>query len=302
MEQVFEIDLLGPVINFDAIKISGALVSAYSEIFGYNETQVLLQSDDFDLKVTDPFPLYKDSLLFPISNLSFEMDSENSFNAKRNAMLKRKKIPKLATHDTLKKVYDSLKSGTLTIGKMEEITADIDFTHRVLGLSDVEIPGLNISGYDEERTIYTKQASIVKEGSLWIGIKSTSNDFSSCLSYLQQRGVSGRLSSGFGQFRVKGLKQILHEGYEGEGLYLNLMPFIPTEESIKNMILDKSLFTVSTFSGTDRNGKDLGIYSYISSGSVIYLKGAVKGEIIHFPLHGGKPNRILNFSGYMLKV
>ncbi len=301
MDQVYRLDLLGPTINFDSIKMSGAMISAYSELFGREKTNKMLHSEDFMLKVTDPFPMYDGDMFFPTSNMSFSLGNETSFENKRNAMLNRKTTSKLASLEAIRKLSGKIAENSLSLQDFEEIMKNSKLGDKRLGLVDIQLPGLNISD-PEARGIFTKEASMVINGSLWVAIKTSDENFISCLNYLQVKGISGRLSSGFGRFKMTCLSQKLDEGFVIPGLYLNLMPFIPTEESIENIDLSRSFITTKIFTGTNRNGKDLGIFRYISSGSLVFLNGHVSGEIVHLPTHGEEPDRLLDFSGYLVRV
>ncbi|MHB1506464.1 MAG: hypothetical protein ACYCUZ_00150 [Cuniculiplasma sp.] len=303
MDELLRIDLVTPSIYFDSIKLSGALIDAFSKIFGKIETDEMLNSNDFMLKVTDPFPYFYNKPLFPLPSLAFSFDSNSSLREKREIMFSRKAHQNFIPLETLKNLGKNIHSGNFTMNTFENIMKNSDtnpFTDHykeieTLGLKEIVIPGLNLS--DENNGVFSKHAMQIVEGYLWIGVKSNNTDFISCFHLLQKTGISGKSSTGFGVFSIKAVQKGFNEGYTGDGLYLNLMPFIPSEKDMRYIDLKKSYIKIENFCGTGKNGKDLGVIKYISSGSLLYLKGEVTG-VIHSPF----TERILNFSGYFVRI
>lgn len=296
MDQFLVISDLGGVSNFDSIKISGAVISAYLDM--YPDRSVIF-SEDFKMQVTDAFPFnsgtpYLPTPIFPA--LPFKQGSK--IDERIKAMKSRKRRPQFVSIDTARAMANAYAESGYTSAFMGSILDSHDMIVKTPNVE--EIPGVKIDPVTQESEIYTKEVTRYETGAkLWIHMSAQEDDLLVALVALQDSGISSRRSVGFGRFRVKGIKFNFSVGFSEPGLYEVLSPYIPEQNDLDSIDFEKSSYTLSLFSGNDMDGAPLTVCKYFDTGSVLYLKRQVKGSWVE---PKGKRKRLINFKGSFLRL
>lgn len=296
MDQFLVMSDLGGFSNIDAIKISGAVISAYVEMYPERSGGL---SQDFRMHVTDALPLhsgmpYLPTPIFP--DLPFKPGSEISDRIK--AMKSRKRRAQYVSIDTACAMAQKYTDSGYTSAFMGDIGGLQGVMSEAPNME--EIPGVEINPVTLESKIYSKEISRYgAETKLWIHMNAQENDLLVALAALQDSGISSRRSTGLGKFKVRGARFNFSMDFTESGLYEVLSPFIPEHSDMDLIDFERSCYTLSLFSGNDRNGKSLGVFRYFATGSVLYLKRQLKGRWI---VPGRERKRLLNFTGSFLRL
>lgn len=298
MDQFLVLSNMSPVSNLDSIKLSGALLSTYFDMYPENSFK------DFyypKLQVTDPFPLISGKPLLPMPLVpELRYPAEANSKEKIKSMKERKVKHHFVTSDVAAGITARYAEAGYASAYIEDIFAGEEENISGLIPRVEEIPGVSLATVSMESTLYTKE--IVRypiNAELWLHLSTDKDELLVAFAALQDRGISARRSSGLGKFKLRGAKFPIHPGYNAPGLYLLLAPFIPIEGDFKNVDLSRSSYQISHFSGIDKSGNALGFYRYFETGSVLFLKDSVKGKWI-IPQTGRK--RLLNFTGCFLRL
>ena len=296
MDQFLVMSDLGGFTNLDAIKISGAVISTYMEMYPDRSGTL---SQDFRMHVTDAFPLHSGMPYFPIPvfpDLPFRHGSGVADRIK--AMKSRKRRPQYVSLDTARTMARMYAESGYTSAFMGDVLGAGGTMDQTLNVE--ELPGVAINPVTQESKIYTKEiARYGTDAKLWIHVGSQENDLLVALAALQDTGISSRRSTGLGKFKVRGARFSFSMEFTEPGLYLVLSPFIPDHSDMDSIDFEKSSYTLSIFSGNDRDGRPLGVYKYFETGSVLYLKKKLKGRWI---VPGRERKRLLNFTGSFLRI
>jgi CRISPR type III-A-associated RAMP protein Csm4 len=124
------------------------------------------------------------------------------------------------------------------------------------------------------------------------------SEFSVAMDYIEDAGFSGMISRGKGHFIYGRVNSDLKTDFSGEGYYLIISKYCPSEDDFNSIDLERSYYAVSTFAGISADNTGLPKIRYFEPGSILFLKGEIKGKAIS--THSGK--RILNFSALKVKV
>jgi len=287
------------ISGLDAIKFSGALIDAFSVLYPDRMDEFSLTTPD--LRVSDLLPVAGDRQLFPLPAVPMIWSNSGLGSKVERVETRRKKkaLLKFVDLETLKKIVSRFEeAGYSAIYTQDILDKAGDDIGEIASLKSAAVPGVMIDPVTSESTVYTKEMMRLDQSlKQWIFIASKNDEFLSAVAYLQDSGVSTRRSTGWGKIKARGARFPAKFGFTGEGLYLFLSPFIPSSDDLNNIEFTKSAYDISVFAGTNSTGSSTGIYRYFQTGSVLYLKEAVKGKWI-------RPNkkRLLNFSGTYVRV
>lgn len=296
MDQFLIMSDLGGFSNLDSIKISGAMISTYLEM--YPDRKGML-SPDFRMHVTDTLPFISDIPYVPapiFPDLPFLPGT--SVADRISAMRARKRRPLHVSVDTAREMSRRYSES----GYNAAFMGDIFSKEKFAGLQESieEVPGVMINPVTQESRIYSKEITrYAADSKLWLHLDTQENDMLVALAALQDSGISSRRSTGLGKFRLRGARFGLSMGFTEPGLYLALAPFIPESGDLDTIDFERSSYSVSLFSGLDRDGRSLGMYRYFETGSVLYLRSKPAGKWLR---PGRDRNRLLNFTGSFLRL
>ncbi len=288
----------------DSLKISGAVIDAISLLFPDSFTKIL-GDDQPNITFTDLFPVVKKKMLFPKPKIPLKISVGDLNRDTTTQPLKEIKSMEFMTIGGIKKLTELfIRSGFRSVDykdaqeifNAERKLIEENFPYDMLNRR-VEFPGLSIT--------HSKQNIFVKEeiapNHPYFTYFEGPNEIITALSYLQDAGISKKRSVGLGSFRLQGFKSDIKMGFNAEGLYLVLSPFIPSLPDIKNIDFTRSVYEIDYISGLSRYGRPFGIHKYISSGSLLYLKSELKGRWIQ-PFNQGSDKKLINFSGSFMEV
>jgi CRISPR type III-A-associated RAMP protein Csm4 len=309
----YSLDFISHFTKIDSIKISGSTLAGALELYPNMGDLIINCFKNGHIIFSDPYPIIDGNPMVAFPRLPLKIKEHDKIKD-------RKSIKKEITFDTLRKIFKQYnEKGFVILDENQELIKGKE--ERYKNSFDDEI-GVNI--YREPITrdgkiiytdVFTKEydssgtLTINRDGTktgilMWLGVKidddctKLEKVIDSSLSLLSDLGISGRRSIGKGFFKIKKYEIKENFGFEGEGYYYLLSKFIPSEEEIEKIDFEKSTYSFEILSGLDKNGIPLGIYRYILPGSILYLKGDVKGISITFEKYG----RIIPFFGLFKRV
>lgn len=312
--RLYKLDFISPFTKLDSIKIAGAVISRAVELYSDTSGTLLECFRSGKIIFSNPLPLKENNPLLPFPKIPIKFrDTKN--------MDFRKKIKNYLSIETLKMVVENFKeNGFLIYEDFSDILKE-EVTEEEMNSFDDEI-GVKIYKTPEPRDdkliftdVFTKEyeskglLTIDNNGNksgmnFWIVVQLENecsevvNMLNTSLELLSDIGISGRKSVGRGQFTLE--KYYLTEkfGFNGEGYYYLLSKFIPNQNEIQKIDLERSTYSFDIFSGLNEKGSNLGIYRYFVPGSILYLRENVYGKTVVLD----KYERIIPFTGVFLKV
>jgi len=302
--------------QLDNIKIGGALLERLLELYPEKYESILECFKNSKIGISDALP-YKNSIMFPFPKVPVKARNEDQ-------MPNLKKIVKNISLDQLRKIIGKIRNNEdLYVDDMPDIVNKNVPGKEYNSLMDeagVKIYREPITR--ERKTIYTDvftkeyfssgELEISGDGKIkgpkkWVvfniedDCKDLEKGIRTSLYILSDLGLSGRRAIGKGIFTIEALNSLdksLEFSFNGEGYYILLSKFIPREDEIEYIDFKRSYYTLDIFSGLDKKGISLGIYRYITPGSIMYLKKRVVGVTISLD----SIERIIPFNGIFLRV
>ncbi|MEM0133956.1 MAG: type III-A CRISPR-associated RAMP protein Csm4 [Thermoplasmatales archaeon] len=287
------------VSNVDAIKLSGALLDAFSVL--YPDEIGKFSGRCTDLCVSDPFPVVEKQQFFPFPAIPMVWSNASSQDKKGRieARKKKKTIPDFMDLDTIREIASRFEESKYVAIYTQDLIDRVNIESvRAASVTEASVPGLKIDAVTLKPTIYTKEMTrITPSSKYWVFLSAEHDEFLSAVSYLQDSGISARRSTGLGKVKIRGARFPVRIGFAGQGLYMILAPFIPDSGDVDKIDFQKSAYRVGVFAGTNSNGSSTGIYRYFITGSVLYLDDRINGRWV-----GGGEKRLINFSAVYVKV
>ncbi|MHB1888673.1 MAG: type III-A CRISPR-associated RAMP protein Csm4 [Thermoplasmataceae archaeon] len=302
-----------PFTSADSIKATGALISSYFSI----ENALGEVFDDSILKkggirASSIFPSHNSEKLFPITKLHIILKGIEEKD--RKEILKgRKNVPRFLPINVIENIAKNFKDNDY-LGISAAIVPDIVKYKTEKGPTENDRLSVNLTN-TENPELYTREFDSFsglnfESGKLtgmrcWFSTSITEKvdpiKFQASIRLLEDFGISGRRTTGSGQFVINSLEKEDGKtyGFNGEGLYLSLSKYIPSAEDMESLVLSKSMYSISNFTGNDSNGHQMGAFRYFNEGSLLYLKKEVHGR--SFDLIDIK-NRFLPFFPFLRRV
>ena len=284
------LEFLRPYTVADSIKTTGSIVSCYLTI-----QNSLGNSGDVEsltegrIRATSVFPLFDSERLFPLTKINI-IPKGTGTAARKDIIEKRKKIAKMVPWTVIKHIaanlvensYQGVHADTiLDLARYEG--ADYYSDRLSVNLSDPAVPELYTREYEPFSALRIASGKIsgVK---CWFSYSAfedvESEALHASIRLLEDFGLSGRRTTGSGHFKIDSMEGIEERsrGFTGEGLYLLMSKYIPASADLDSLILQKSMYSISTISGNDSMGRHMGTYRCFSEGSLLYLKGELTGR------------------------
>ena len=288
----FTVDFLRPFTATDSIKTTGSLISCYITIENSLENSFDIESlRKGGIRASTVFPMLNSEKLYPISKINTIL--RGTKDSDREQILEnRKKIPRFLPIGIIEKIAVNLKDNGysgVSAGMVPDLvkyeTADISYEddRMSVNLSDPENPALYTREFNSFSGLSFESGKI-SGMKCWFSTSLSENvdpeKFLASVRLLEEFGLSGRRTTGSGQFIMDKYEKPGDKVYEysGEGLYLMLSKYIPSEADMNSVVLSKSMYSVSNFSGSDSTGISMGSYRCFNEGSILYLKGDVTGR------------------------
>ena len=335
MYQVYRLYFRSAHTELDSIKLSGAILDALITMYPSMTEEILNEAKQGSFAVSSAFPMREsdDVEFFPSPLLTYAYPSGMTRIEILKQSSKRKKEIKFAPIKNIEQLCTEYLTGgkpPLTLKAATEIlSAGMSQGAEVIGdegcIKDrsncardkdgTEIMG--DEGFDEygvhindggETDVYVRELGIrghlhyrgdkgIASDPVWFIMQYSKGMFKHAMPFLSDRGLSGMISRGKGMFYHEEKECRFSPGFKGEGYYLLLSPLIPLESEMPNVDLEHSRYVIRVFSGRNRNGEGLGKYRYFGAGSLLYLRGDVKGKTI-----SAAKDRILVFKTILIKV
>ena len=283
----YKINFISASTVIDSIKISRAVTYAYSLLYPDKIDNFIYGIKNGEISFSDVFPIKNNCLLYPtppINNYISHLDNEE----KNKYIKNRKKILKFVDYKLLKEIMKNFIennfNGVEYYKIFENIKEEINFIMPITepGIQFLEKP-IMYNGKYKYNEIFTKELYLYNEG--YFIVENPDKFVKAAIMLLNDMGLSGRRNSGKGTVSITELKEDLQTGFKAPGFYILLSSYIPDEESLKNIDFSKSRYNVGIFQGKDIHGTPIGPFRYLKSGSILYIKDKIKGEV--YSEHGG---------------
>ncbi|MEM0136520.1 MAG: hypothetical protein QXJ62_04175 [Nitrososphaeria archaeon] len=289
---VFRISSQSSSSNIDAIKLERSVVNSFLRLYGSDEIFQLASANKF---------LFSDAFVRNFGDYGTEdvlvgtnITLVDSKEKRKEFLMKRKKgkfLPFKSLNLFLEMYkesgYGPIKLNDENIEKFQNLFSDVERGNKpILELR----PGIDIANSD----FFIKD--LFSQSEHYFAVGYDDNRLISSLYSLEDFGLSSRRSVGIGQVKISKECDIESE-YEGEGLYLNLSPFIPTDDDIGKIDFEKSMYSFEIIGGRTREGIPFEIFKYIRPGSILYLKERPKGLFVH----NEKNDYMFKFSGFFIR-
>jgi CRISPR type III-A-associated RAMP protein Csm4 len=316
MQYVYNINFLSPFNQVDSIKISGAMISSAFTFYPQKIAEIEGEMSDYGLQVSDLFPYSQNrqEMLFPSPLLPYSLPKAAERKMRIESSEGRKKDVKYSTLEAIRKVCECKRKEDITKEDAMEILREplkgtnydweIEYykesSEYAVSLVE-ETPKVYVRELQRAghlRLINVRERTVLAYDPLWFIAKYNSPIFDIAIPYLEDVGLSAMFTRGKGHFVSSRLKSELKLDYTGNGWYILLSKYCPTELDLQNIDLDNSFYSIGTFTGISREGEGLPKIRYFKPGSVLYLKGEIKGRMIK----PAKVNRYLNFCAVKTKV
>lgn len=286
------LEFLRPYTLADSIKTTGSIVSCYLTIQNSLGTPGDVASlINGGIKVTSVFPSFNSKKLFPIIKINTILKGIEP-EKRKEVLDKRKSIAKWVSWASIKQIAHNLIENSYE-GLRVGIFLDQTESKEVLSFCDVDRLSVNLSN-PLKPELYTREfepfsALNISSGEIsgvkyWFSYSASESvepeKLHASIRLLEDFGLSGRRSTGSGYFKIDKIEGMEEkaQGFTGEGLYLLLSKYIPSPADFDSLILQKSVYSISTISGNDSSGRNMGTYRCFSEGSLLYLKGDVTGR------------------------
>jgi len=309
----FTIDFLRPFTVTDSIKTTGSLINCYITIENSLGNSVDVESlKNGGIRAGTVFPVLNSEKLYPISRIN--MILKGTKNTDREQILEnRKKIPRFLPISIIENIavnlkdndYSGVSAGMIPdLVKYERENISYVGDRMSVNLSEPENPELYTREFHSFSGL-SFEAGKISGMKCWFSTSMSKNidsaEFLASIRLLEDFGLSGRRTTGSGQFIMNKYEKPDDKIYEfsGEGLYLVLSKYIPSEEDMTSVVLSKSMYSISSFSGNDSTGISMGSYRYFNEGSILYLKGDVTGRSYNV---GKNKNRFLPFFPVLRRI
>ncbi|MGC8515952.1 MAG: hypothetical protein ACP5OC_07455 [Thermoplasmata archaeon] len=285
------LEFLRPYTVVDSIKTTGSIVSCYLTIQNSLGNSADVESlMNGAIRTTSLFPLFNSEKMFPLIRINFILKGIKA-EARKNILDKRKRIARHVPWSVIKQISNNF------IGNdYEGVNADIVLDHAKFEdagpFRDSDRLSVNLSGPLPE--LYTREFEpfsplSITSGEIsglkyWFSYSASESvepeKLHASIRLLEDFGLSGRRSTGSGYYKIERMEGVedRSQDFTGEGLYLLLSRYIPSSVDIDSLVLEKSLYSISTISGNDSSGRNMGTYRCFSEGSLLYLKGDVTGR------------------------
>lgn len=295
----------------DSIKLSGGMASAAFKLYPAHKTELEHALLNCELQVSDQFPYLQESkeCLFPSPILPYSAKKKGDNDCYPTD--RKKSIP-FSSIKSIMQVVEEFKKGEITRERAMEILGNVngneisrlsyyrEGTEYAVSLQEqkpmVYVRELTAAGNISRRDFRGKE--LLTFDPVYFIAKYPQNEFSVAMDYLEDWGFSGMISRGKGHFAYGRINSELKTDFSGEGYYLIISKYCPSESDFNSIDLDKSYYSISTFTGISNDNSGLPKIRYFNPGSILFLKGEIKGKAIL--TNSGK--RILIFSALKVKV
>ena len=313
MYQSYRIYFRSAHTELDSIKISGAIIDALITMHPGMAEEILKDAMDGSFAVSSAFPVLEssDAELFPSPALAYDYPFGMDRREIPVQSAERKRRIEFSTLRNIRRIcseYAGKGDNQLTRKAANEIlAAGIPAANDGIGNEEFNEYGVHIpDGGDTE--VYVRELDIrghlsyrpgkgIASDPVWFVMQYSNEVFKDAIPFLGDRGISGMVSRGKGAFYHEVRECTFEPGFSGEGYYLLLAPMIPLEREMPNVDLDRSSYGIGIFSGRNRDGSGIGKYRYFTAGSLLYLRGDVRGRVIR-----AASDRVVVFKAIAVKV
>ena len=314
MLQRYNLYFKSPFNLLDSIKLSGAILSAAYKIYPQREKDITEEIKNFHLRVSDSFPVdqINGGMLFPVPLLPYTMPKNKDRKERIREAMDRKKTVPYAKFESVKLVLRKFLDGGISKNEATDLLTDKEQGREFVPSYYNEASEYGVNLQDDEPMVYVRE--LVKVGYLErrkIGNLETLSynpvyfiadysirELAVSMAFLEDAGLSAMFSRGKGNFVYQKDTPDIKTGFTGAGYYMILSKYCPAKEDFTNIDLEKSYYSLGTFTGVGQGNKGLPKIRYLKVGSIVYLNGDINGRVI-FAESG---NRILNFSAMITRV
>lgn len=272
-----------PFINFDSVKLYGAIIDAISILYPEKIDDFLDSVRKGKIRFSSPMPVVNNRTYFPMPCLPMNAEYMRSLDG----------TSAVSTNKKMKRDYIEMKIAL-------EATNEGEFTKRIISeikddsvmvkINEIEVPGVNIDRLTTSSRIYyrhgeygikyTNNDGIERISFIWdifyIADDDWLRDVDAAMRFVGDMGVSKKMSIGYGTFNIKDIRE---ENIKIDGKrHLLLSKYIPTDEEMKYI---RGWYDISYISGITKEGVPFGPIWAIREGSVI--EGSISGRAIDFP-------------------
>lgn len=317
MEHRYKLFFSSPFNTLDSIKISGAMVSALFNIHQNKSNEIEEEIFGGRFGVSDPLPFDTEekSILFPVPQFPYVFPRDIGREERIKLAKERKKKISYSNIKKIRNVLDIfLERGITQPEAMKILKPDEngnpmeengrpwnqDFSEYAVSLIDgtprVYVRELKVSGNMRFRDIHGKR--VLSYDPVCVIADFEKNYFGDSLKYLEDSGLSAFVSRGKGWFRAQEFRSNEETGFKGEGYYLLLSEFVPDDSDMKNLDLERSYYTIGSFTGVSRDNAALPKVRFFKGGSLLYVKDKLRGRNIHLK----EQRRFLIFNPIIIKI
>lgn len=315
MQYQYNLFFRSPFNHLDSIKLSGGIASAAFKLYPENRVKLEQALLNCELQVSDQFPIFQDTnneCLFPSPVLPYSMPKNRKRGENSDNSTDRKKSVPFSSIKNIREVMEEFKKGGITKERAMEILGKVNgrdisnLSHYTEGseyavsLQEREpmvyVRELTRAGKIEQRSF--RRNNLLTFDPIYFIAKYSMSEFSVAMDYLEDSGFSGMISRGKGQFIYGRGNSNLNTDFSGEGYYLIISKYCPSEADFNSIDMERSYYSISTFAGISNDNTGLPKIRYFDPGSILFLKGDIKGKAIS--TNSGK--RIFNFSTLKVKV
>ena len=314
MQYRYNLYFKSPFNILDSVKISGALSSAAYKLFPDKKSEITDALTKCNLKVSDQFPFDEknNSPLLPVPLLPYSMPRKLDRDQRIKEAKGKKESVSFARIEPIKRLFKQFIEEGITRRNAMEILKEKDNENELTAEAYNEASEYGVNLLEEEPKVYVKELEKIgnlqmrKFGQLeflsydpvYFLADYSMKEFSISMAFLEDAGLSGMFTRGKGHFFYQRNISEIETGFKGSGYYMILSKYCPSKSDITNIDLEKSYYSLGTFTGIGNGNIDLQKIRYFKAGSLLYLEGAVEGRSVITK----NEERILSFSTMVIKV
>lgn len=289
--------ILTPESNFmgevDSIKLFGSIASALSELDRNDFDKFYNSVSSGETRISSAFPLVGNTYFFPMPIYPSKYDEKLSKSDDIKIFMKIKEIKK--TGFVSQKIFEYIINNKPELGKILDKVYNKGWklNKKYLysnGEADIkenlikrhEVPKNILDRYTYRSTIFYSQAYFYN-CDLFFLVKTNKEVLKlikTALKLLEDRGLSQDFSIGFGEFKLKDIREIeLDES--GNGVVL-LSKYHPNEDEVKLIKDSDKSYRIKEIKGFTKNGFHIPAYKFFEEGSYFKLD-EIKGGVIDIP-------------------
>jgi len=266
----------------DSIKLFGALIDAYSNL--YNDLKEFINKfENNKILISSLFPKEKDVFLFPKPILNLDKKFISGDKKEKLEKIKFIKAFKKLKYISKKELEKILNEGKYSKEILEDFYKIFKNNQDKLEykFKSIEIPRVTINRITSSSKIFYESGKILENNhSLFFLVKyEDEEDFEkivNCLKLLEDRGISPNISVGFGKFKLIACDNFFINS-DGDKKYLLSKTSLDKGDNLES----NSLYSLKEIKGFSSNSYYIPPNLFLVEGSCI--SGRINGQIIKIP-------------------